>query len=97
MIQFHSLYVTSKQDYLHSIYFHPFPFLNFKTSNQGYLIPFFSIPFSYLGSVWFNVNRIPRVKWMQGKVNSRKENEIQVFGYAIENSLKNDFWCLVTF
>ena len=34
---------------------------------------------------------------MQGKVNSRKENEIQVFGSVIENSPKNDFGCLVTF
>ena len=34
---------------------------------------------------------------MQGKVNSRKKNEIQVFGSAIENSPENDFWCLVTF
>ena len=33
---------------------------------------------------------------MQGKVNSRKENEIWVFGSAIENSLENDFRCLVT-
>ena len=45
MISFHFLYVTPKQDYLHSIYFHSFPFLNFKTSNQGYLIPFHSILF----------------------------------------------------
>ena len=45
MILFHSLHVTPKQDYLHSIYFHLFPFLYFKTSNQGYLIPFHSILF----------------------------------------------------
>ena len=31
--------------YLHSIHFHSFPFLYFKTSNQGYLIPFHSILF----------------------------------------------------
>ena len=30
-------------------------------------------------------------------MNSRKENKIWVFGCAIENSPKNDFWCLVTF
>ena len=34
---------------------------------------------------------------MQGKVNSCKENEIQVFGCAMENSPENDFRCLVTF
>ena len=34
---------------------------------------------------------------MQGKVNFRKENEIRVFGSAMENSPKNDFRCLVTF
>ena len=34
---------------------------------------------------------------MKVKVNSRKENEIQVFGSAMENSPKNDFQCLVTF
>ena len=43
MIPFHFLHVTPKQDYLHSIHFHSFPFLNFKISNQGYLIPFHSI------------------------------------------------------
>ena len=45
MIPFHSLHVAPKQDYLHSIYFHSFPFLYFKTSNQGYLIPFHYILF----------------------------------------------------
>ena len=45
MISFHSLHVTPKQDYLHSIHFHSFPFLYFKTSNQGYLIPIHSILF----------------------------------------------------
>ena len=45
MILFHSLHVTPKQDYLHSIHFHSFPFLYFKTSNQCYLIPFHSILF----------------------------------------------------
>ena len=30
-------------------------------------------------------------------MNSRKENEIWVFGSAMENSPKNDFWCLITF
>ena len=48
MIPFHSLHVTLKQDYLHFIHFHSFPFL---TSNQGYLIPFHSlmiIPFHSL-------------------------------------------------
>ena len=45
MILFHSLHVTPKQDYLHSIHFYSFPFLHFKTSNQGYLIPFHSILF----------------------------------------------------
>ena len=34
---------------------------------------------------------------MQGKVNSHKENEIRIFGFAMENSLENDFWCFVTF
>ena len=34
---------------------------------------------------------------MQGKVNSRKENEIRVFGSTMENSLKIDLRCLVTF
>ena len=43
-----------------------------------------------VGYVWFDVNRIPSVKWMQGKVNSHKENEIQVFGSAMENSSEND-------
>ena len=45
----------------------------------------------YLGYVCFNVNWIPSVKWMQGKVNSHKENEIRVFGCAMENSPENDF------
>ena len=45
MIQFHFLHVTPKQDYLHSIHFYAFPFLYFKTSNQGYLIPFHFILF----------------------------------------------------
>ena len=45
MIPFHSLHVTPKQDYLHSIHFHFFSFLYSKTSNQGYLIPFHSILF----------------------------------------------------
>ena len=44
MIPFHS-HVAPKQDYLDSIYFHSFPFFYFKTSNQGYLIPFHSIFF----------------------------------------------------
>ena len=30
-------------------------------------------------------------------MNSHKENEIQVFGSAMENSPENDFRCLVTF
>ena len=30
-------------------------------------------------------------------MNSRKENEIRVFGFAMENSSENDFRCLVTF
>ena len=30
-------------------------------------------------------------------MNSRKESKIQVFGSAIENSLKNDFQCSATF
>ena len=34
---------------------------------------------------------------MKVKVNSSKENEIRVFGSAMENSLKIDFQCLVTF
>ena len=42
MIQFHSLHVALKQDYLHSIHFNSFIF---KTSNQGYLIPFHFILF----------------------------------------------------
>ena len=29
-------------------------------------------------------------------MNSRKENEIRVFGSVMENSLENDFRCLVT-
>ena len=49
------------------------------------------------GCVWFDVNRIPSVKWMQGKLNSRKEIKIQAFGCAMENSLENNFQCLVTF
>ena len=32
-----------------------------------------------------------------GKVNTCKENEIRVFGFAMENSSENDFRCLVTF
>src|SRR6266702_3783618 len=50
MIPFNSLHVAPKQNYLHSIHFHSFPFLYFKTSNQGYLIPFHSIPFPYLNT-----------------------------------------------
>ena len=34
---------------------------------------------------------------MQGKMNSCKENEIRVFGSAMENSLENDFECSVIF
>ena len=34
---------------------------------------------------------------MQGKMNSHKENEIQVFGSVMENSPENNFRCLVTF
>ena len=34
---------------------------------------------------------------MQEKMNFRKENEVWVFGFAMENSPENDFWCLVTF
>ena len=45
MIPFHSLHVAPKEDYLHSIHFHSFSFLYFKTSNYGYLIPFHSIIF----------------------------------------------------
>ena len=30
-------------------------------------------------------------------MNSHKKNEIRVFGSALENSLENNFWCLVTF
>ena len=45
MILFHFLYVTPKQDYLHFIHFYSFPIFYFKTSNQGYLIPFHSILF----------------------------------------------------
>ena len=52
MFQFHSLYVTFKQDYLYSIHFHPFPFLYFKISNQGYLIPTFKQ--DYLYSIHFH-------------------------------------------
>ena len=37
MTPFYSLHVAPKQDYLHSIHFCSFPFLYFKTSNQGYL------------------------------------------------------------
>ena len=36
-------------------------------------------------------------KMNAGKVNSCKENEIRIFGCAMENSLENDFRCLVTF
>ena len=45
MIPFHSLHVAPKQDYLNSINFHSFPFLHFKTSNQGCLISLHSILF----------------------------------------------------
>ena len=45
MIPFHSLYVASKQDYLHSIHFYSFLFLYFKTSNRGYLISLHSFLF----------------------------------------------------
>ena len=51
MITFHSLHVAPKQDYLHSIHFYSFPFLYFKTSNQGCLIPFHSIFFPYLNTL----------------------------------------------
>ena len=30
-------------------------------------------------------------------MNSRKENEIRVFGFAMENNPENNFWYLVTF
>ena len=50
-----------------------------------------------LGCVWLYVNWILSAKWMQGKMNSRKENEIRVFGSTMENNSKNDFRCLVTF
>ena len=50
-----------------------------------------------LGCVWFNVNRILSVKCMHGKVNFLKENKIQVFGCAMENSPENNFRYLVTF
>ena len=50
MISFISLHVTPKQDYLHFIHFHSFPFLYIKTSNQCYLISFFSIHFPYLNT-----------------------------------------------
>ena len=53
MILFHSLHVAPKQYYLHFVHFHSFPFLHFKTSNQSYLIPFFSIPFPYLNTFYF--------------------------------------------
>ena len=46
MILFNFLYITLKQNYLHSIHFHSFLFLYFKTSNQGYLIPPHSILFN---------------------------------------------------
>ena len=46
---------------------------------------------SNLGCIWFDVNRIPSVKWMQGKMNSHKEIKIRTFGCAMENSPKNDF------
>ena len=45
MIPFHSLHVAPKQDYLNSINFHSFPFVHFKTSNQGCLISLHSILF----------------------------------------------------
>ena len=54
MILFHSLHVTPKQDYLHSIHFYSFPFLHFKTSNQGYLIPFHSILFHSFSLIKFH-------------------------------------------
>ena len=41
--------------------------------------------------IWFNVNQILSVKWMQEKVNFCKKNEIRVFGCAMKNSPKNDF------
>ena len=60
MILFHSLHIAPKQDYLHSIHFHFFPFLYFKTSNQGYLISFHSIPFPCLNPFHsFNDHSIP--------------------------------------
>ena len=34
---------------------------------------------------------------MQEKMNFRKEIKIRAFGCAMENSLKNDFQCLVIF
>ena len=54
MIQFHSLHVAPKQNYLHSILFHLFPFLYFKTSNQGSLISFHSFPFIFLKYISFH-------------------------------------------
>ena len=44
-----------------------------------------------LNGIRFKVNQILSVKWMQEKVNFCKENEIQVFGCAMENSPENDF------
>ena len=63
---FYSLHVAPKQDYIHFIHFHSFPFIYFKTCNQGYLIlfqfilfhsfplnTFHSIPFPYYYSIPF--------------------------------------------
>ena len=54
IIPFHSLHLAPKQDYLHFIHFHSFPFFYFKTSNQGYLIPFHSIPFFSIHFLYLN-------------------------------------------
>ena len=60
MILFFSLYVIPKQDYLHSIHLHYFPFLYFKTFKQGYLIRFHSIQFdSFLFHSFHSLKYIP--------------------------------------
>ena len=68
MIPFHSLHVAPKQDYFHS-----FPFLYFKTTNQG-----------YLGSVWefikgWNRMIIKGMEWNRMEWNgfSRERNRME--------------------
>ena len=90
MIPFHSLHVAPKQDYLHFIHFHSFPFLYFKASNQGYLIPFHSILFLYLNTfhsfpLW-TPKRSLRVTWSWSIKQKEKKKAKSVTRWELSSS-----------